>query len=229
MMKKPLRKNARTTEEIRRALQNSSESLMRLAKRYQINPKTAAKWRSRETVEDSPMGPRQPHSTVLTVEEEAVINAFRRQTMLPLDDCFRALKPIIPQLSRTSLHRCFKRHGINRLPNVSGEKKAGKKLAHNRSENAAQKQIGNFRLEVIEVQTKEKQIYLFIAINQQTRFAYTEFHPDHTKERITQFVRRLNDAAPDNIHSIVTEDGIDWTNQIMSKPTLNPLFKRINK
>jgi hypothetical protein len=34
---------------------------------------------------------------VLSIEEEAVIVAFRRHTLLPLDDCLYALQPTIPQ------------------------------------------------------------------------------------------------------------------------------------
>lgn len=68
---------ARTTAEVRRAIQNSEESLIKLAKRYGINPKTVAKWRKRDSVEDAKMGPKNPRSTVLTVEEEAACVAFR--------------------------------------------------------------------------------------------------------------------------------------------------------
>lgn len=71
---------------------------------------------------DLPTGPREPRSTVLTVEEEAVIVAFRRYTLLPLDDCLYALQPTIPHLTRSSLHRCLSRHGISRLPDVEGDK-----------------------------------------------------------------------------------------------------------
>ena len=35
---------ARTTEKVRRDIQNSEESLIKLSKRYGINPKTVAKW-----------------------------------------------------------------------------------------------------------------------------------------------------------------------------------------
>ena len=38
--------------------------------------------------------------------------AFRRHTLLPLDDCLYALQPTIPHLTRSSLHRCLQRHGI---------------------------------------------------------------------------------------------------------------------
>jgi hypothetical protein len=37
------------------------------------------------------MGPKEVRSTVLTTEEEAVVVAFRRHTLLPLDDCLYGL------------------------------------------------------------------------------------------------------------------------------------------
>jgi len=43
---------ATTTEAIRRAIQNSEESLKALAKRHGIDQKTVAKWKKRETVSD---------------------------------------------------------------------------------------------------------------------------------------------------------------------------------
>ena len=49
--------SARTTAAVRRAIQHSQESLRALAQRYDINPKTVAKWRKRTTVHDAPMGP----------------------------------------------------------------------------------------------------------------------------------------------------------------------------
>ena len=113
--------SATTTAAVRRAIQHSQESLRALAKRLGINPKTVAKWRKRASASDLPTGPKEPRSTVLSVEEEAVVVAFRRHTLLPLDDCLYALQPTIPHLTRSSLHRCLKRHGISRLPQVEGE------------------------------------------------------------------------------------------------------------
>ena len=44
---------ARTTEAVRRAIQHSQASLNALAAQYGINPKTVAKWRQRQNVQDS--------------------------------------------------------------------------------------------------------------------------------------------------------------------------------
>jgi hypothetical protein len=92
-----------------------------LAKRNGVNPKTVAKRRARKSVADLPTGRKKARSTVLSVEEEAVIVAFRKHTLLSLDDCLFALRPTIPHLTRSSLHRCLKRHGISRLPQIEGE------------------------------------------------------------------------------------------------------------
>ena len=72
--------SATTTEAVRRAIQNSQESLRALAARYSVNPKTILKWKKRSTVADLPTGPRQPKSSLLSVEEEAIVIAFRRHT-----------------------------------------------------------------------------------------------------------------------------------------------------
>ncbi|MCJ2032068.1 hypothetical protein MKK50_22125, partial [Methylobacterium sp. J-043] len=57
---------------------------------------------------------------VLSPEDEAVVVAFRRHTLLPLDDCLYALQATIPHLTRSSLHRYLQRHRISRLPEVDG-------------------------------------------------------------------------------------------------------------
>src|ERR1700729_2391661 len=120
--------SATTTEAVRRAIQHSQASLRALAKRYGINQKTVAKGKGRTSVADLPIGPKKPKSTILTPEEEAVVVAFRRHTLLPLDDGLYALQPTIAHLTRSSLHRCLQRTGISRLPEVEGESSAKRKF-----------------------------------------------------------------------------------------------------
>ena len=120
--------SARTTAAVRRAIQHRQESLRSLAKRHGVNPKTVAKWKKRPSVQDERTGPKEPRSTVLSLEEEAIIVAFRRHTLLPLDDCLYALQATIPHLTRSSLHRCLQRHGMSRLPETEGEKSAKKRF-----------------------------------------------------------------------------------------------------
>src|SRR6266404_5594727 len=149
--------SATTTEAVRRAIQHSQKSLRTLAKRHGINPKTVAKWKRRTSTADLPTGPKIARSTVLSVEEEAIIIAFRRHTLLPLDDCLYALQATIPQLTRSSLHRCLERHGISRLPEVEGDKPSKKRFDIY--------PIGFFHIDLAEVRTAEGKLYLFVAID----------------------------------------------------------------
>ena len=70
-----------------------------LARRHGISPATVQKWRKRASVSDAPMGPKAIHSMVLTPEEEAIIVAFPRHTLLSLDDCLYGLQPTTPHLT----------------------------------------------------------------------------------------------------------------------------------
>jgi hypothetical protein len=50
---------------------------------------------------DLPTGPKDAKSTVLTLDEEAIIVAFRRHTLLPMDDCLYSLQPSIRAMSES--------------------------------------------------------------------------------------------------------------------------------
>ena len=120
--------SARTTPRVRAELQASKEKTSALAERYGLSRTTVTKWRARTFTADAPMGPRTPRSTVLTLIEEAVIIEFRRRTLLPLDDVMGCLKDSIPNLTRSSLHRCLERHG-SRLPDSQVKASKRGKLA----------------------------------------------------------------------------------------------------
>ena len=158
--------SATTTEAVRRAIQHSQASLRALAKRYGINQKTVAKWKGRTSVADLPTGPKKPKSTVLTTEEEAVVVAFRRHSLLPLDDCLYALQPTIAHLTRSSLHRCLQRHGVSRLPQMEGDKEPRRTFKTY--------PIGFFHVDIAEVQTAQGKLYLFVAIDRTSKFAVAQ-------------------------------------------------------
>ena len=94
----------------------------RARRRAWAEPQDGHEWRQRAFVTDAPMGPKVPRSTTLSLEQEAIAVAFRRHSLLPLDDCLYALQATIPGLTRSSLHRLFQRHAIARLPEIDGEK-----------------------------------------------------------------------------------------------------------
>ena len=162
-----------------------------------------AKWRKRTSTADVPTGPREAKSTVLTLEQEAVIVAFRRHTLLPLDDCLYALQASIPNLTRSSLHRCLQRHGISRLPQVEGEKTAKSKFKTY--------PIGYFHIDIAEVRTEEGKLHLFVGIDRTSKFAFVELHEKATTRVAGDFLRHLIAAVPYRVHTVLTDNGIHFT------------------
>jgi transposase-like protein len=197
--------SARTTPRVRAELQASQESTRALAARYGLNAKTVAKWRKRSSTADRPMGPSKPKSTVLTEIEEAIVVEFRRRTLLPLDDVLGCLRESIPALSRSALHRCLQRHGISQLPkNDDAEAKRGR---------FAQTTIGYVHIDVCELRWAEGKIHMFLAIDRVSKFAYVELHPAATMLAGAQFLRGVIAAFPYRLHTVLTDNGIPFTDQ----------------
>jgi transposase len=195
--------SATTTETVRRAIQARQESVRAAAKRYGISATTVQKWRSRQTSTDARMGPKELHSTVLSVEDEAVIVAFRRHTLLPLDDCLYALQPSLPHLTRSSLHRCLQRHGISRLPDIDGDKpKRSRFKAY---------PIGYFHIDIAQVSTEQGKLHLFVAIDRTSKFAFVQLHEKATQRIAAAFLHDLVAAVPYTIHTVLTDNGIQFT------------------
>lgn len=153
------------------------------------------------------MGPKQKHSTALSQAEEALIVAFRKQTLLPLDDCLYALQVSIPHLSRSPLHRCFQRHDISRLSETR-DKPARKRFK--------QYSIGYFHIDIAEVQTDEGKLYLFVAIDRTSKFVFVELHERATRPIVSQFLRNLIATVPYKIHTILTDNGIQFANRAIA-------------
>ena len=195
--------SARTTAAVRRAIQQSQASLRALAQRHGINPKTVAKWTKRPSVPDERTGPQQPRSTVLSIEEEAGIVAFRRHTLLRLDDCRYALPATIPPLTRSSLPRCLPRHGISRLPEREGDKP--------RRAQFKRYPIGYFHIDIAELRTEQGKLSLLVALDRTSKFAFVELHERVTRRVAGDFLRHLIAAVPDRVHTVLTDNGTHFT------------------
>lgn len=204
-MAQVLHGRARTTTETRREIQNSKESIAKLAKRFNLDPKTVAKWRKRDYVHDTPMGPKKPHSTVLKPEEEAAIAVFRSQTLLPLDDCLYTLQDTMPRLTRSNLYRSLKRSGLDRLPQGKPKKREIKKFKTY--------DPGYVHIDIAEVRTEKGKIYLFVGIDRTTKYTYAALYDQETRANAVAFLANLIKAFPYPLQTILTDNGVQFANR----------------
>ena len=196
---------ATTTEAVRRAIQHSQESLRTPSPGATASTRRPSpSGRSAASVADLPTGPKEPRSTVLSIEEEAIIVAFRRHTLLPLDDCLYALQPTIPHLTRSSLHRCLQRHGIANCRRSSGEQ-AAKTEVQDLSDRLLpyRHRRGADRRKASSICSLPSTGRRSSPLSSCTRRATTRVAAD--------FLHALVKAVPYKIHTVLTDNGIHFT------------------
>ncbi|MFH1838520.1 MAG: hypothetical protein ABH808_03440, partial [Candidatus Kuenenbacteria bacterium] len=115
-MQTRLHKNAKTTLALRKQIKNSNNSISYLAKKFNLNWNTIAKWKNSETLEDKSSRPHNLNVS-LTQEQEEKICFERKEFKKSIDDIFCIFENEIPDLYPMKIYRCLKRYNLNILPN----------------------------------------------------------------------------------------------------------------
>ncbi|MGZ8240647.1 MAG: hypothetical protein ACXWTK_03935 [Methylobacter sp.] len=200
---------ATTTHAARAKIQASKASIHELAEQHNINPKTVQKWKNRDFVEDLKCGSKPGQGSVLTKVDEAVIVEARRKTLLPLDDLYDLLLPLVPALTRSNLHRCLQRFGVSRLadllpPEEKGQTKSFKDYAP-----------GYLHIESAQINLGKDKVCLFVAIDRATRFVYVELHDDKRMETAAEFLRQALAQYPFKVEKILTGNGNEFSYNLL--------------
>jgi len=204
-----LHANAKTTPRIRKEIQESTESAAVLAKRYNLNIKTVYKWQRALRIEDNPSGPITIRSS-LSATEQQIVCEFRRVSKLPLDDVLMALKDKIPALTRSNLHRCLKRNGLNILPKEESASPREKKKFKDYP-------IGFVHIDITEVRTDQGKCYIFVGIDRASKYVYLEIYEKMTTENSTTFLQNLIHHCPFKITKILTDNGAQFTYALLAE------------
>ena len=203
-----LHANAKTTPRIRKEIQESGESIAKLAIKYNLNPKTVHRWKRDTVITDKKSGAKTIRSSLSEIEQQIVCE-FRRTTKLPLDDCFVALKEQIPTLTRSNLHRCLQRNGLSVLPKDENEPREKKKFK--------EYEIGFVHVDITQVIIEGKQkLYLFVGIDRMSKYVFVELYEEMTVERSIQFLHHLIDDCPFKITKILTDNGAQFTYELLA-------------
>ncbi|KGT82247.1 hypothetical protein OC00_20265, partial [Xanthomonas vasicola] len=103
------------------------------------------------------------------------------------------------------VHRCLQRHGISQLPGITSDKAAKKRLKSY--------PIGYFHIDIAEVQTAQGKLYLFVAIDRTSKFVLTERHAVANTLVAAQFLQNVIQTMPYTLHTVLTDNGIQFTNR----------------
>lgn len=198
-----LHKQATTTPKIRAAIQASTEPAWAVAERYGISEQTVWKWRKRDSVHDRSHTAHRLQTT-LTPAQEAVAVALRKSLLLPLDDLLSVVREFLnPEVSRSGLDRCLRRHGAGNLRDL---KPATPKPAHKPFKAYAP---GYLHIDVKylpQMADEDRRRYLFVAIDRATRWVFVRVYPAKTAANARRFLRDLERVAPMRITRILTDN-----------------------
>jgi len=121
------------------------------------------------------------------------------------------LQPSIPHLTRAALRRCLQPHGISRLPDAEGDKPKHQRLKRY--------PVGFFHIDIAEVKTAEDRPYLFVGIHRTSGLAVTQLVDKADRRAAWEFLEHLLKSAPYQIHTILTDSGIQSAEQPCKRNT----------
>src|SRR5258707_2515274 len=125
---------------------------------------------------------------------------------MQLDDICEAMRRCVsPQLSRSGIHRCLKRHGLSarftpqKLPAAAFQTDAPAGFIH------------------VDVKflppLNRRRSYAYVAIDRAPRFVYLEILPNRRAETAAAFLERFLNRFPLTAHRILTDNGSEFTDR----------------
>jgi transposase InsO family protein len=207
---------ARTTPRTRAEIKASAAPLNVVAERYNITLATARKWRGRDSAQDRSHRPHQLATTLSPVQELLAVE-LRRTLLLPLDDLLAVIREFInADVSRSGLDRCLRRHGVSDLktlaPQIEGQSKPVKTFKDYAP--------GFLHVDIKylpQMPDETHRRYLFVAIDRATRWVFMRIYADQTEISSIDFLRRLKQAAPMKIKTILTDNASQFTDRFTSR------------
>ncbi len=108
---------------------------------------------------------------------------------------------------------------MSRLPDVNGDKPKRQKFKRY--------PIGFFHIDIAAVQTAEGKLYLFVAIDRTSKFAFVRLVQKAGKTAAAQFLRGLIAAVPYRLHKVLTDNGIQFANRSCDTTAFEHIFGRV--
>lgn len=199
-----LHANATTTPKVRAYIQRSKRPVAELAAELGVSETTIRRWRDRTTVADRSHTPKRL-AISLSPLEEALVCELRTKVCLPLDDITEVMRRCVnAKLSRSAIHRCLVRHGLNQRPKPD-------KPPVGVFEQAS---VGFIHADLKHLPALERRkSYAFVAIDRATRYVYVEIHPNRDAKTAAAFLTRFLADFPHPVHTILTDNGSEFTDR----------------
>lgn len=193
-------------------------SVTETANRYHLSRKTVYKWRRRwdGTAESLMDRSRRPKSSPRGQTEEEIALVGRLARKHHWRDHILAYQDA-REKGYTRSFGCFTktvRRLLGQQPRKAKKKRKNK--PYQRAEYPGQKVQVDVKYVPRESVTDGQQYYQYTAVDECTRWTYRYMYNEHSTYSSIQFLHRLVKAAPFQIKRIQTDNGTEWTKQLLT-------------
>lgn len=207
--------NATTTPAIRKQIYDQRHRpTAELQREFGLTRNTILRWKNRPDGQDASSRPHELH-TGFEDWQEAVIVELRKDLLLPLDELLVLVREFIRHdCSRTGLSRLLKRNNINNLKDLYPEPE--EPLPVKGKGKFPDYPVGYIHVDIKylpKMPDEKQQSYLFVAIDRATRWVFAEIYSAKTAEHAADFIAKLHKNFPSTIHTILTDNGKEFTNR----------------
>ena len=210
-----LHKQARTTPAIRAEIQAASGTHVELAQRYNVSVSTILKWRKRDGIEDRSHTAHTLQTRLLPAQELVAVE-LRKTLKLGLDDLLVVVREFLnPQVSRSGLDRCLRRHGVGNLRDLEPATTSARTHKPFKHYEPGYVHIDVKYLPQMPDETERR--YLFVAIDRATRWVFVQIRPHKTAAAARGFLSAFNKAAPFKVRTLLTDNGSEFTDRLFNK------------
>ena len=215
-----LHKNARTTPAVRAEIAASGNlSARSLSQRFGVSEATIYKWKARDSVVDRSHTAHRLQTT-LTSAQEAVVVELRRTLLMPLDDLLAVTREFLcPNVSRSGLDRCLRRHGVGSLAALTPKEPKVTQQAFKAYE------PGYLHMDVKylpQMQDETSRRYLFVAIDRATRWGFVRVLANKSAASARSFLKALHKACPLKIVKLLTDNGKEFNDRLVASRERQP-------
>jgi hypothetical protein len=106
-----------------------------------------------------------------------------------------------------------------RLPDIEGDKALLSEVEGPKRQRFKRYPIGFFHIDITEVQTAEGKLCLFVGIDRANKFAVTQLVDKADRRTAWEFLEHLPKAVPCRIHTILTDNGIQFAERPRNRNT----------
>ena len=221
---------ARTTPKIREEI-HASKGQMTIAQavsHFNVSRGTIIKWRKRDSFADRSHRPHQLHTALSPLQEDIVV-MLRRTLLLTIDDLLVVVRGFIDEtLTRSSLTRLLKRHGVNRLTALYAQQ----------SDQPTQPKAKTFKdyepgylhvdIKYLPMMPDDPQKrYLLVGIDRATRWVHMEMTTDKLAKTAAAFLKRLVAQCPVKVKTLLTDNGKEFTDRFSVNGEREPTGRHV--